>query len=122
MTVIAKILEQNADLAGRCEVKKIALEVQSVFVGSNEMCDQVFMGRAVVENFDVLRGLDIDPGVACAQGGCTEEKESSYAELDPLECCGCYSRASIQSTVNAICGSVRTTDSRRFRSAEHSGT
>ena len=65
MAIVAKIFDEHADFAGRREVEKIAFEIQRILVGANEMRDQVFMRGTVVEDLDVLRGLNVDTWVGC---------------------------------------------------------
>ena len=50
-------------------MKQIMLEIERVFIGADEMRDQVFMRGAVIENFDVRGGLDEDFGVRAAKTG-----------------------------------------------------
>ncbi len=45
-------------------MKQIGLEFEGILVRADEMRDEVFMLRTVIENFDVLGGLDEDLGVA----------------------------------------------------------
>ena len=63
--VVAKVFQQNAQLLRRRVMKQVVLEMKCVFVGTDEVGYQVFMRRAVIENFDVLGGLNEDLGLGC---------------------------------------------------------
>ena len=68
VAVVAKIFEQNGQFLRRGVVKQIVLEIERVFIGPDEMSDQVLVRRAVVQNFDVRGGLDEDFGVGAERG------------------------------------------------------
>jgi hypothetical protein len=68
MAVVAKILDQDAYFAGRREMELVALEIQSCLIGANKMRDQIFVGGAIVQDLDVFRRLDEDPGVGGKTG------------------------------------------------------
>jgi hypothetical protein len=56
-------------------MEKAVLKMQSIFVGSDEMSDQVLVSGAVVENFDMRGGLDEDLGMARGERGRRTEAE-----------------------------------------------
>jgi hypothetical protein len=56
-------------------MEQIIFEVESVFVGTDEMGDQVFVRRTVIENFDVGGGLEEDFGMGSGEGGSAEQAE-----------------------------------------------
>ncbi len=74
MAVIAEVFQQDAYFSRRREVKLVALEIERVLVGADQVRDQVFVRRAVIENFDVLGGLDEDLGrLRAAKAGYKKE-------------------------------------------------
>jgi len=60
------------------------LEIEGILVGANQVRDQVFMGRAVVENLDVFGRLDEKLGEARAQKRGTKKKESRHPARDSV--------------------------------------
>jgi hypothetical protein len=77
VAVIAKILDEHADFLRRSEVKQITFEVQRVLIGPDEMGYQVFMRRAVVENLNMLGGLDEDARMGRAEDRGAKKQESN---------------------------------------------
>jgi hypothetical protein len=65
-------------------VEQVALEIQRVLVGADEVRDQVLMGGAVIQDFDVFRGLDEDFGPRTGRPSGEKEKESRAPARDSL--------------------------------------
>ena len=55
-------------LLRRRVMEKILLELQRIFIGSNEVRDQIFVRGTVIQHLDVVGGLDVDPGVGGKAG------------------------------------------------------
>jgi hypothetical protein len=64
-------------------MEKTMLEIESIFVRTDEMSDQVFMRGAVIENFDVRGGLEEDLGMGSGEGGGAREAEKQRESRDP---------------------------------------
>jgi hypothetical protein len=84
VAVVAEILDQNADFLRRCEVELITLKVQGVLVGPDQVPDEILVRWAVIQNFDVLRGLDENLGRASLTEGSKKKKESRKPAQDSL--------------------------------------